>query len=49
MLGSRSQENKMLACLKLMNKIFVSQIVTLAVEGVLIGYYVVNAFLIVKK
>ncbi len=49
LLNSRPQEEQMIACLRLMEKIFVSQLVTLAIEGGLVGYYVVNAILIIRK
>ena len=39
----------MLRCHKLMQKILVSELLVLAVEGAMLGYYLTNAFMIFKQ
>lgn len=39
----------MIQCWNLMNKVFVSQVATLAIGGLLLGYYLTYTFCIVKN
>ena len=45
----RMQQDRMHACLRLMHKVLLSQLGTLAVEGALLGYYLTHSYLIFKQ